>query len=39
VHLKRRAPDGTTTDLGTVVDTSAGSVPNSWAFDVAVTPW
>ncbi|MCP4204674.1 MAG: hypothetical protein GY769_22425 [bacterium] len=37
VELRRRAPDGTITSLGTVVDTSAGFVSvGSWAFDLCV---
>lgn len=36
IELRRRAPDGTITSLGTVVDTSAGFVTaGSWGFDVA----
>jgi hypothetical protein len=38
VRLKKRAGDGTVTDLGTVVDTSAGYVAmGAWGFDVAVS--
>jgi hypothetical protein len=39
IQLKKRAPDGTITDLGQVVDTGSGLVMNSWPFDVAVTSW
>jgi hypothetical protein len=38
VILRKRTPDGTITELGTVVDTSAGYVSGSWTFSVAVSP-
>lgn len=39
VHLKKRALDGTVSDLGLVVDTTGGGVGvGGWGFDVAVSP-
>jgi hypothetical protein len=38
VQLKRRASDGTITDLGRVVDTTVGFVTGPWRFDLAVGP-
>lgn len=37
VMLRKRAPDGTVAELGTVVDASAGYVSAGWAFSVAVS--
>ena len=39
IQLKKRAPDGSITDLGRVIDTSAGWVMNAWPFDVALSSW
>ncbi|MFQ5528111.1 MAG: hypothetical protein ACE5GX_17875, partial [Thermoanaerobaculia bacterium] len=39
VELRKRAPDGTVSSLGIVVDTSAGFIAaGAWAFDIEIAP-
>ncbi len=38
VTLMRRGVDGSVSNLGTVVDSSAGYLSASWTFDIATTP-